>query len=109
VTISQLMSDESQPAMVSVIRKGQRMKFRDPETGAERHLLSPTHLDKGIEVVEHVLPKGQVLVGAPDVRTRTDKYVVVIEGRPKVAVHEVVYSLAAGDAMFSRFSVPTDS
>ena len=100
VTISQLMSDEYQPAMVSVIRKRQRMKFRDPETGAERHLLSPTHLDKGIELVEHLLPKGQALDGVPYVRARTGKYVIVIEGRLNVEVDDAVYSLEAGDSMY---------
>lgn len=100
VTVSQLMGDESQPAMVSVIRKGQRLKFRDPETGAERHLLSPTHLDKGIELVEHVLPKGQVLDGVPHVKARTDKYVIVIEGGLNIEVNDVVYSLEAGDSMY---------
>ncbi len=100
VTVSQLMSNESQPAIVSVIRKQQRLKFRDQETGAERHLLSPTHLDKGVELVEHLLPKGRALDGAPYLRARTDKYVVVIEGRLNVEVNDVVYSLDAGDSMF---------
>jgi hypothetical protein len=50
VTLSRLMAEGTSSSVASVIRRQQRMIFRDQETGIERHLLSPTHLDTGIEL-----------------------------------------------------------
>ena len=94
VTLSELMSNGSESTRVAIIRKRQRMKFRDSKTGIERHLLSPTHLDKGIELVEHVLPKGQIFEALPSHDPKTDKYLVVVQGRLTVELEDVVYSLA---------------
>ena len=65
VTLSRLMAEGTSSSVASVIRRQDRMVFRDQETGIERHLLSPTHLDTGIELVEHVLPSGQRFAGGP--------------------------------------------
>ena len=79
VPISRLMAEATPSSVASVVRRPQRLIFRDQETGIERHLLSPSHLDTGIELVEHVLPSGQRFAGSPRIGMRMDKYVVVIE------------------------------
>jgi transcriptional regulator with XRE-family HTH domain len=104
VTLSRLMGEGTTSSVASVIRRRQRLIFRDQETGIERHLLSPTHLDTGIEVVEHVLPPGQKFAGAARVGMTTDKYVVVIKGSLTVMVEDASHDLDAADAMYFRIS-----
>ena len=76
-----------------------RLVYRDRETGIERHLLAPTHLDTGMEVVEHVLPAGQAFAGAAHLGVRTNKSVVVIEGQLTLELGNVVYTLDAADSI----------
>jgi transcriptional regulator with XRE-family HTH domain len=100
VTMSHLMGEGTPAAVVSVTPRRQRLIFRDEETGIERHLLSPTHLDTGIELVEHLLPQGRQFAGTAHSGTRTDKYVVVSEGKLTIEMENVVYTLDAFDSMY---------
>ena len=104
VPISRLMAEATPSSIASVVRRPQRFIFRDQETGIERHLLSPSHLDTGIEVVEHVLPSGQRFAGTPRPGIRIDKYVVVIEGTLTVEMEPVSYKLNAADSMYFRIT-----
>jgi transcriptional regulator with XRE-family HTH domain len=104
VTLSRLMEEGTSSSVESVIRRHQRLIFRDPESGIERHLLSPTNLETGIELVEHVLPSGQKFEGRPRRGITTDKYVVVLEGSLTVEVECASHELAAEDAMYFRIT-----
>ena len=104
VPISRLMAEATPSSIASVVRRPQRFIFRDQETGIERHLLSPSHLDTGIEVVEHVLPSGQRFAGTPRPGIRIDKYVVVIEGTLTVEMEPVSYKLNAADSIYFRIT-----
>jgi hypothetical protein len=98
------MAEGTSSSMASVIRRQQRLIFRDQETGIERHLLSPTHLETGIELVEHVLPSGQKFAGAPRMGMTTDKYVVVLEGALTVEMEGASHELIAEDSMYFRIN-----
>lgn len=100
VPISRLMAEATPSSVASVVRRPQRLIFRDQETGIERHLLSPSHLDTGIELVEHVLPSGQRFAGTPRLGMRMDKYVIVIEGALTVEMQDA----QAGCGGFDVFS-----
>jgi transcriptional regulator with XRE-family HTH domain len=104
VPISRLMAEATPSSVASVVHRRQRLIFRDQETGIERHLLSPSHLDTGIEVVEHVLPTGQRFAGTPRIGMRIDKYVVVIEGALTVEMEGTSFSLNAEDSMYFRIT-----
>jgi transcriptional regulator with XRE-family HTH domain len=104
VTLSRLMAEGTSSSVASVIRRQDRMVFRDRETGIERQLLSPTHLDTGIELVEHVLPSGQRFAGAPRPGMTTDKYVVVQEGVLTVEIDGTSHELIEEDSMYFRIS-----
>jgi transcriptional regulator with XRE-family HTH domain len=104
VPISRLMGEDRASSVATVIRRPQRPIFLDKETGIERHLLSPTHLDTGIEVVEHVLPSGRRFPGSPRLGMTVDKYVVVIEGTLSVEIGESIYDLKSADSMYFRIS-----
>ena len=104
VTLSRLMAEGTSSSVASVIRRQHRMIFRDQETGIERHLLSPTHLDTGIELVEHVLPSGQRFAGGLRLGMTTDKYVVVQEGTLTVEMDGKSHELIQEDSMYFRIS-----
>ncbi len=99
VTVSELMGEQSSLTSASVTTGRDRLIFRDDQTGIERHLLSPTHLDTGMEVVEHVLPRGQSFAGVPHGGIRTSKCVVVTEGQLTLELGNVVYTLEASDSV----------
>ena len=104
VTLSRLMDEGTSSSVASVIRHHQRLIFRDPESGIERHLLSPTHLETGIELVEHVLPSGQKFDGTLRRGMTTDKYVVVLEGALTVEIEGTSHDLVAEDSMYFRIN-----
>lgn len=98
-TMSELMGEQAPWVVASVTTRRNRLVYRDDQTGIERHLLSPTHLDTGMEVVEHVLPSGQAFEGLPHAGIRTSKCVVVIEGQLTLEIGNVVYTLDAADSV----------
>src|SRR3712207_6195178 len=57
VSLSELLTAEERREIVVIPREG-RMTVRDPETGFERQLLSPTFGGRGVEFVRNVVPHG---------------------------------------------------
>jgi transcriptional regulator with XRE-family HTH domain len=104
VTISELMGEQSPSVVASAIPRRNRLIYRDEQSGIERHLLSPTHLDTGMEVVEHVLPSGQTFEGLPFAGIRTSKCVVVTEGQLTLEIGNVVYTLDPQDSITFEIS-----
>jgi transcriptional regulator with XRE-family HTH domain len=100
VSISRLMGEESVPEKATVIRRTQRLILQDPVTGIERHLLSPTHLASGVELVEHVLPPGAEFPGSPAHEHQTEKYLVVRSGNLTLEVETVSYVLYPEDSIY---------
>lgn len=99
VTMSELMGEQAPWVVASVTTRRNRLVYHDGETGIERHLLSPTHLDTGMEVVEHILPSGQTFEGLPHGGIRTSKCVVVSEGQLTLELGNVVYTLDVADSI----------
>jgi len=100
VSMSTLMGAEPDPAQAAVIRKAQRLAFRDPETGFERHNLSPTHLDNDLEFLLHRIPPGESSGELPPYQMPTEKYLVVHEGQLTVQTGEAQYVLETGDSLY---------
>lgn len=100
VSMSALMGAEPDPAQVSVIRKANRLAFRDAETGFERHNLSPTHLDNDLEFLLHRIPPGESSGELPPYKVPTEKYLVVHEGQLTVQTGEANYVLETGDSFY---------
>src|SRR5215204_5352580 len=57
ITLSEFAGTEERREVVVVPREG-RMVMRDPETGFERQLLSPSFGGRGIEFVRNLIPEG---------------------------------------------------
>ena len=100
VSMSTLMGAEPDPAQVAVIRKSNRLAFKDPETGFERHNLSPTHLDNDLEFLLHRIPAGESSGELPPYKVPTEKYLVVGEGQLTVQTGETRYVLETGDSFY---------
>ncbi|MGY4630221.1 helix-turn-helix domain-containing protein [Bradyrhizobium sp. USDA 4486] len=100
VSMSTLMGAEPDAAQVAVIRKANRLAFKDPETGFERHNLSPSHLDNDLEFLLHRIPPGESSGELPPYKAPTEKYLVVHEGELTVQMGEANYVLGTGDSFY---------
>lgn len=106
VSLSKLLGAEPDCASVSVIRAGEHLAFRDPESGFERLVLSPEHLDNGVEFVRHRLPPGRSTGVLPPYAAPTEKYLVVTEGQLTAYVDDRPHVLRAGDSMYFEVKSP---
>lgn len=100
VSMSTLMGAEPDAAQVAVIRRANRLAFKDPETGFERHNLSPSHLDNDLEFLLHRIPAGASSGELPPYKVATEKYLVVHEGELTVQTGEANYVLGTGDSFY---------
>lgn len=80
ITLSQLMGIEERREVVVVPRE-KRMVMRDPETGFERQLLSPSFGGRGVEFIRNVVPEGSTSGDFPPHRRGVEEYVAVEKGR----------------------------
>lgn len=99
VTLSQLVGMEERREVV-VVRKEGRMVMRDPETGFERQLLSPTFVGRGVEFVRNTIPEGSTSGEFPPHRKGVAEHVVVERGRLRVTLGGEEYLLEEGDALY---------
>jgi transcriptional regulator with XRE-family HTH domain len=104
VTLSQLVGIEERREVVLVPR-GRRMIMRDPETGFERQLLSPSFGNRGVEFVRNVVPEGATSGEFPPHRRGVEEYVVVEKGRLRVVLGGEEYVLEEGDAIYFEADV----
>jgi transcriptional regulator with XRE-family HTH domain len=106
ISLSALLGAEPDASDVAVIRAAERLAFKDPETGFERSVLSPAHLDNGVEVVLHRIPPGRSSGVLPPYAVPTEKYLVVHEGQLTVYVDDRPQVLKAGDSMYFEVKAP---
>jgi|SRR5438105_3443228 len=106
MSLSTFLGAEPDPSDVAIIRANKRLTFKDPETGFERIVLSPAHLDNGVEVILHRIPPRQSSGVLPAYTVPTEKYIVVHEGCLTVYVDGKPHQLEAGDAMYFEVKGP---
>ena len=99
VTLSELLGVEERREVVVVPRE-RRMVMRDPETGFERQLLSPTFGGRGIEFVRNVVPEGSTSGEFPPHRRGVEEYVVVEKGCLRAVIGGEEHLLEEGDALY---------
>lgn len=85
-----------------VLRRRERPVFRDPETGFERHSVSPAPGTGGPELIVHRLPAGVSLGLLPAYAPDAEKQLLVLEGTLTAAIGGVTETLEEGDTMFLR-------
>ncbi|WP_343713797.1 XRE family transcriptional regulator [Inquilinus sp.] len=101
VSFSSLVGEES-PARraFALVTKDQRQVFRDPETGFERHLLSPIMPGVTVEVVLHHLPANSSTGRLPSPPPGTVKHIVAARGQVVVATADRETVLQEGDCLY---------
>ncbi len=104
-SFSTLAGAEADHRDVAVIRKRERLAFTDPESGFERHLLSPTLAGRAIEFVLHVIPPKAGSGALPAYPPGTGKYLVVDKGRLRVTIGGKPTTLETGDALYFEADV----
>lgn len=106
VSLSMLMGAEPQAAASATVRAAQRLIFRDPDTGFERHVLSPSNIDSDVELLMHRIPPGQSSGVLPAYDVPAEKFIVVQEGHLTVLIGERRYDLTSGDSFHFKVREP---
>ena len=104
VTLSQLVGMEERREVVVVPRE-KRMVMRDPETGFERQLLSPSFGGRGVEFIRNVVPEGSTSGEFPPHRRGVEEYVAVEKGNLRAIIGGEEHSLRKGDALYFEADV----
>jgi transcriptional regulator with XRE-family HTH domain len=105
VSLSKLAGTEEKREVIVVPRE-RRMVMRDPETGFERQLLSPTFAGGGVEFVRNVIPAGGTSGGFPPHRRGVQEHIVVEKGDLTAILGGESYRLGEGDALYFEADVP---
>lgn len=104
VSLSRLIGVEEKKEVVIVPRE-RRLTMRDPETGFERQLLSPSFGGSGVEFVRNVVPEGSTSGEFPPHRRGVEEYVIVERGRLRAVLGGEEYLLEEGDAAYFEADV----
>lgn len=111
--LSVLMGDATGQGAVALVKKSERPIFRDPETGFERHLLSPIMAGMPVEIVLHRLPARASTGKLPPYPSGVGKHVLAIRGKVVVGFELQEITLEEGDSLYfdanveHRFDNPT--
>jgi transcriptional regulator with XRE-family HTH domain len=98
LTLSELLGERKQEE-VQVIRKNDRLVFREESSGFERHLLSPAFPSRGLEFILNVLPAGAATDTFPAHKQGVYEYITVAQGRLEITLGSVVQVLEPGDSL----------
>jgi transcriptional regulator with XRE-family HTH domain len=104
VTLSRLVGIEERREVV-VVPRDRRMVMRDPETGFERQLLSPTFSNRGVEFIRNVIPEGSSSGEVPPHKRGVQEYVVVERGSVEAVLDGEAHVLEEGDALYFEADV----
>ena len=104
VSLSQLAGVEERREVILVPRD-RRMTMRDPDTGFECQLLSPSLGGTSLEFVRNVVPEGETSGEFPPHRRGVEEYIVVEKGRIKAVLGGEEYLLEEGDALYFEADV----
>ncbi|MCL6445252.1 MAG: XRE family transcriptional regulator [Alicyclobacillus sp.] len=105
-TLSELLGEHERRETI-VIRKGQRLVYRDESSGFERHLLSPAFPSKGVEFILNIVPPGKESGTFPAHRAGVKEFIVIAKGKLRVVIGdtEMTIELAEGDSMYFEADV----
>lgn len=104
-SLSDLMGGTDKRQAVVLVRRAERMIFRDGETGFERHLLSPPVAGATVEVLLHHLPAGVTTGMLPALSAGSEKHVVAFNGTLTVVLPNGRREVAEGDTLFFEADV----
>jgi quercetin dioxygenase-like cupin family protein len=88
-----------------VVPREKQMVMRDPETGFERQLLSPSFGGRGVEFIRNAVPEGSTSGEFPPHRRGVEEYVAVEKGRLNAILAGEEHLLEEGDALYFEADV----
>lgn len=105
-TLSELLGEEApqQAATVQVQKRNERQVLVDPRSGVERHLLSPSFLSHGIEIIWYVIPPGVTTGVFPAHMPGVEEHITVVRGKLHCLLGGNGVTLEEGDSL----SFPAD-
>jgi len=106
IALSTLIGAKPDVSKMVLVRKDQRLVFKDPVSGFGRELLSPNHVDNGVELLQHNIPPGKTSGILPVYTTPTEKYVVVQRGSLTVTIGDDRHVLNEGDSFYFEVTRP---
>jgi transcriptional regulator with XRE-family HTH domain len=104
VNLSELLGIEERRKVV-VVPRARRPIMRDPQTGSERQLLSPTFGGWGAEFVRSVVPEGSTSGEFLPYRSGIEECVLVEKGRLRAILGGEEYLLEEGDALYFEANI----
>jgi transcriptional regulator with XRE-family HTH domain len=105
VSLSQLVGVEEKKEVI-VVGRDRRMVMRDPETGFERHLLSPSFGGRALEFIKNIVPEGGSSGEFPPHREGVEEYISVEKGRLRAVVGGEELFLEEGDSIYFEADSP---
>src|ERR687891_850026 len=105
ITLSEFAGTEERREVVVVPREG-RMVVRDPETGFERQLLSPSFGGRGVEFIRNQIPEGSTSGEFPPHRKGVEEHIVVEGGALRAILGGEEHLLREGDALYFEADLP---
>lgn len=107
-TVSQLIGEDTpEEKSIIVTRCDDRQILIEPQTGVERHLLSPGFIKRGLEIIWYAIPPNQT-GSFPPHRPNTIEHITVVKGCLKYAVGDIDGVLKEGDSIFFPADVSHD-
>jgi len=102
--LSDLLEERSPEAAqgLSIVRVGERRVLVDPQSGVERHVLAPTFLRHGIEVLWYTIPPGQSTGDFPPHQPGVEEQITVVHGRLRGLLGAEEVTLDTGDSLAFR-------
>jgi transcriptional regulator with XRE-family HTH domain len=101
VSLFELLGETEAHQSIVVIPKNRQLVVKDPETGFERQLLSPTFEGGSVEFMRHLIPPDSSSGDLPASHQKgLSKYIVVEKGKLRVVIGSQTYLLEKGDAMY---------
>jgi transcriptional regulator with XRE-family HTH domain len=99
VSLSKLVGVEEKREVV-ILPRERRMTMRDPETGFERQLLSPSFGGRGVEFTRNAVPEGSTSGEFLPHRQGVEEYLVVERGRLRAVLGGEEFLLDEGDVAY---------
>jgi len=103
--LTELVGGNASEGAVVRMRRAERPVFRDPETGFERHIVSPATGGGHVELLYHYLPPGVSTGILPGYPAGAEKQIVVTIGHLVVEFRNAKEYLGPGDSLFFEANV----
>lgn len=97
-TASQLMA-EAEGGSTTVVRSGDQVTWKDPETGYVRRILSPPHPNLKGELVEICLPAGSSVSYDESPLPGLEHHLWMLEGALSLEIEGTPFQLEKGDCV----------